>query len=72
MFLKKKFLIGSKQVFLSLPVEKRNHNKYIFVSWQNSRGDIGQIFVDTLGEFLGEFSWTFLVNFPGHFFNSND
>ena len=62
--------------FFKFAIEKRNHNKHIFVGWQTSRGDKGQIFVDKKGEFLwtflGEFLWTFLVNFCGHFFNSND
>jgi hypothetical protein len=36
--------------------------------WKNSRGHKRQIFVDK----MGEYSWTLLVNFHGHFFNKND
>ena len=54
-----------------------------YIGWQTSRGHNRWLLVDKRGDFswtllsrevlfLGEFSWTFLVNFRGHFFNSNE
>ena len=49
--------------------------------WQTSRGHkiflwnyLGHLdtFVEFLWTFFGEFLWTFLLNFCGHFFNSNE
>ena len=34
--------------------------------------DLKSLWVNFRGHVLGEFSWTFLVNFHGYFFNSNE
>ena len=43
------FLKKDQNRFFKFAIEKRNHNKYIFVGWQTSRGDKGEIFCGQKG-----------------------